>query len=780
MRQFIPRRGIRLSALALAVLTAAMCPLTAAAPIGDGVQPTCDEAYYAMLDYYGNLVEGSVVKSYILNGAGSVTDYGVYDEVVNLTDGSAPLLGADSATFQFEEIPSHFYFEGRTAAPFAALPWTLSVSYALNGVTARAGDLAGSTGVVEIRVDALPNENASEYARNNYTLEAMAVFNQDDILSLEAPGAQVQLVGNLRTVLFVALPGEEQHFVIRVGCEDFSFDGLTFLMVPATLSQLEEISKLSQRKEDLEADYRDLSGSLDELLDSFAGLGGSLRATADGLDALNGARNTLSQGKGQVYEDADRVLEDLERLSGSLSPLPDRLEEADQAVEEVSGALSDVASAAVRLQQNLDDVDKCLKDLQRDIRSIRSGSGSLEDDLELLGGDLEKLRDCLRERRETLELLDIELNGGLLSALPESAQANIKIQGQRLDELLAQVQALEAAWAAAAGEGASIGPEQFYAAAGASPALLEQIYTAVCGGTDKPMTKADFFTAMLLLRDVSALPADQQTPENIGKILAGASGRAATGKMLSEFSGSHDLAQITGLLERLSSLLKHLGNGGLTGDLSDLVGKTDKTLDHLDDAAGIGRDILNRVDSLLEELDALDSAVNRRVPQLRGTLQDARTLVSDLVITTEDTHRFLSSFRTLAGSAGAQLDAGVQESLDSLAETLRRTARSTDAVAGVRTAKDAVERIVEDTWHEYTGDLNNLLLMDAAAPAQSLTSEKNPPPTSVQVLIRTQEIQPDSGEPDAPPQAAPAETTFWDRVAQMFRDFWTALTGIFR
>ena len=61
MRQFIPRRGIRLSALALAVLTAAMCPLTAAAPIGDGVQPTCDEAYYAMLDYYGNLVEGSVV-----------------------------------------------------------------------------------------------------------------------------------------------------------------------------------------------------------------------------------------------------------------------------------------------------------------------------------------------------------------------------------------------------------------------------------------------------------------------------------------------------------------------------------------------------------------------------------------------------------------------------------------------------------------------------------------------------------------------------------------------
>lgn len=77
--------------------------------------------------------------------------------------------------------------KARRAAPFEALPWTLSVSYTLNGVAARAEDLAGKTGVVEITLDAIPNEAASEYARNNYTLEAMAVFNQDNILSLEAP-----------------------------------------------------------------------------------------------------------------------------------------------------------------------------------------------------------------------------------------------------------------------------------------------------------------------------------------------------------------------------------------------------------------------------------------------------------------------------------------------------------------------------------------------------------------------------------------------------------------
>ncbi len=260
----------RLAAAALAALLTAgsTLPAAAAEPMGSGVAPTCDEAYYATLDYYGNLLNGSVVKSYILNGATSLTDYGTYDEVVNLTDGTAPAVEGNATTFAFgsQNAPSHFYFEGKTTAPFEALPWTLSVTYTLNGVATRAEDLAGKTGVVEIRVDAIPNEAASEYARNNYTLEAMAVFNQDDILSLEAPGAQVQLIGNLRAVLFVALPGEEQHFVIRVGCEDFAFDGMTFLMVPATLGQLEEIAKLSQRKDDLESDYHKLSGSLDTLL----------------------------------------------------------------------------------------------------------------------------------------------------------------------------------------------------------------------------------------------------------------------------------------------------------------------------------------------------------------------------------------------------------------------------------------------------------------------------------------------------------------------------------
>lgn len=43
-----------------------------------------------MTDYYGNLTDGSVVKSYRTNGIATLTDYGDYDEIINLTDGTVP------------------------------------------------------------------------------------------------------------------------------------------------------------------------------------------------------------------------------------------------------------------------------------------------------------------------------------------------------------------------------------------------------------------------------------------------------------------------------------------------------------------------------------------------------------------------------------------------------------------------------------------------------------------------------------------------------------------
>ena len=97
----------------------------------------------------------------------------------------------------------------------------------------------------------------------------------------------------------------------------------------------------------------------------------------------------------------------------------------------------------------------------------------------------------------------------------------------------------------------------------------------------------------------------------------------------------------------------------------------------------------------------------------------------------------------------------------------------------MKSAKDALTGIIEDTWREYTGDVNNLLLMDATAQAQSLTSQRNAAPSSVQILLRTQEIKTEEVKTESVQAKEEAPATFWGRVARMFQDFWRAITGIF-
>ena len=80
---------------------------------------------------------------------------------------------------------------------------------------------------------------------------------------------------------------------------------MTFLMVPATLSQLDQIAELSDRKDELEDDYEKLNDSLDTTLGALNNMTGSLNASAKGLDELNKARGTISAGKGSIYDGID-------------------------------------------------------------------------------------------------------------------------------------------------------------------------------------------------------------------------------------------------------------------------------------------------------------------------------------------------------------------------------------------------------------------------------------------------------------------------------------------
>ena len=944
-----------------------------AAAIGDGVTATYDEAYYAMTDYYGNLTDGSVVKSYRTNGIATLTDYGDYDEIINLTDGTVPARNGGMTTFRLDEkaLPGTFYFEGKTTKPFQQLPWTISMSYTLNGVPTKAEDLAGQAGVVEIRLDIVPNGQASEYARNNYTLEAMAIFNQDDILSLEAPGAQVQLIGNLRAVLFLGLPGEECHYTIRVGSDDFSFGGMTFLMVPATLSQLEEIAKLSERKDDLEENYNKLSGSMDSLLDAMAAMTGSLNASANGLEQLNKARGIFSDGKGVIYSGTDALREDLSNLADVLEPVEGQIEALSKTISDSKATLRSMTNTVFDLKGDLKDVESALRDLEDgtgDARKVFSALGSLrkslkalqealggtvkdtsgklnetidknqnvgsttvnqvkeahsayvekdrktfyQDLLELKGTDtaeaaatvrkimatrqelsnlkttlaqVEATRQQLQERLEQTQQKDPELN----SPEAKRLQAGIAECDENIAKIKAGIQQYEAGLEASGanrletayqaksqmtfqqfcqqvlGQSAAVAKQMndlwlVYASGkvkgGDTPASGGTLSGELLhndsedssekdtsggdsapsgdhsdgssektpGGSGSESTDAGSGTGDQVSSGAQNPPDSSNTDENgsentgsgenNGENNGGGSQKDSTdapnppdpenpgtetesdaplppsesvgGAVVDLISGGLDsaMAEIAKLQKSLAGVMNRLKDptSQVISDLSALCGRIENLSSLLNSAEDLSaairhssadlRDILDDVEDLQDILDEYE-------PTLQETLATVSSLSASAIKTIRDTQGLISDTETLMKSTGATLDDGTKQTLEGLAAVLRSTAKTMGTAGQIKDAKSSICDIIEDTWDEYTGDVNNLLLMDATAEAVSLTDSRNPSPESIQILIRTQEItMPDEDETEAE-AAAEVQTTFWGRVAQMFKDFWAAITGLF-
>lgn len=951
-----------------------------AAAIGDGVTATYDEAYYAMTDYYGNLTDGSVVKSYRTNGIATLTDYGDYDEIINLTDGTVPARNGGMTTFRLDEkaLPGTFYFEGKTTKPFQQLPWTISMSYTLNGVPTKAEDLAGQAGVVEIHLDIVPNERASEYARNNYTLEAMAIFNQDDILSLEAPGAQVQLIGNLRAVLFLGLPGEECHYTIRVGSEDFAFGGMTFLMVPATLSQLEEIAKLSERKDDLEDNYNKLSGSIDSLLDAMTAMTGSLNASANGLEQLNKARGIFSDGKGVIYSGTDALREDFFNLADVLEPMEGQIETLSKTISDSKSTLRSMTNTVSDLKGDLKDVESALRDLEDgtgDARKVFSALGSLRKSLkalqEALGGtvkdtsgkldetidknqnvgsttvnqvkeahsayvekdrktfyqnllelkstdtaeaaatvrkimatrqelsnlkttlaQVEATRQQLQERLEQTQQKDPELN----SPEAKRLQAGIAECDENIAKIKAGIQQYEAGLEASGANRletayqakSQMTFQQFcQQVLGQSAATAKQmndlwlVYASgkveydkdsptgaetpdqggtlsgellhndpedssekntssgdsapsgdhsdgssekTPGGNGSESTDAGNGTGDQVSSGAQNPPDSSNTDENgsentgsgenNGENNDGGSQKDSTdapnppdpenpgtetepdaplppsesvgGAVVDLISGGLDsaMAEIAKLQKSLAGVMNRLKDptSQVISDLSALCGQIENLSSLLNSAEDLSaairhssadlRDILDDVEDLQDILDDYE-------PVLQDTLKTVSSLSTSAIKTIRDTQGLISDTEALMKSTGATLDDGTKQTLEGLAAVLRSTAKTMGTAGQIKDAKTSICDIIEDTWDEYTGDVNNLLLMDATAEAVSLTDSRNPSPESIQILIRTQEItMPDEDETEAE-AAAEVQTTFWGRVAQMFKDFWAAITGLF-
>jgi len=215
--------------------------------------------------------------------------------------------------------------------------------------------------------------------------------------------------------------------------------------------------------------------------------------------------------------------------------------------------------------------------------------------------------------------------------------------------------------------------------------------------------------------------------------------------------------------------------GALCDDLGDLMRIIDNN-----DLAASGEAAAQKAQKILENIDSLRKLLNNYEPTLQAAIRNLQTASTTSVKTLNDMEKLLDDTENLLKSLGTDLDEGTKKTLESLAASLRATANSLGATDKVRAAKNNISSIIEDTWTEYTGKTNNLLMMDSTAGMVSLTDSRNPSPQSIQVLIRTQKIKAESAQNEEFSKNEVTQTIFWQRLTQMFRDIWLAIKGLFQ
>lgn len=732
-------------------LAAVMTASAGIASFGAAGVPVCDEAMYVTMDPYGGISEASVVKSYELHGAREITDRGTYQAVHNMTGMEKPEVDGDTVIFRLLEEPENdrFYFEGRMEPEEVSgtLPWDITVSYRLNGVERRLEELAHEKGVLKISIDAVPNAGTSEYFRNNMTMEIAAVVDMDQNLSVEAPGAQIQSIGSMKTVLFMVMPGEEQHFELEIGSNDLEFSGLLFLMAPVTISQLERLEDLRKARDTVKDSADAIGDSLDVILDSLDGLQGGLGSTVEGLGQLDRSRQILSDAKGGIYVDADQALALLKELSDRGIPFPAYVEEARKALEDMNGELNAMNTSVQALDDQLESLGYGLKHVTMDLNDTadllydtRHDVGDLEDGLARLRKDLEKLK----EKKEAVRKRVAELKKVIarLKELQEQIQGHgdvLGISDQEREELMEQLSGFCGGFADEAWEKYEAVTASGSDAVGDALGDLAGVGTEIAG---KGLSR--------LIRALEALVGAAEKPSRLESMIGSVTQSISTLE--------HIIYRVHRDGESLENVLSD------TGDVAD-------TLRH---TAATGQ-------NLVEHVDRLTGILNTYHGTASASLKDTGLLIDSAVRGTDAMHTLLSNVEESLKKAGEPLDAGTKKTIEGLSSALSAALSGLSETGVIRDAKNTVEDLADEKWEEYTGEDMTILNADIHAEKVSFTSGENPEPQSLQIILRTE------GTKETEEDSVPAMSEDFQAEGNIFQRLWSilvriaeAVAGVFR
>lgn len=736
-----------------------------------------DETVYINMDYYGAPTNTRIVKGVNLNGHTEFTDFGDYKDVYNMSTFDEPTLKDGSVYWKLDTDKNRFYYECiPNDTVNIQMPWNFDVSYKLNGVPVEADQCAGASGTIQMDIHAVPNTYASDYYKNNMMLVCATGIDMSKALSIDAPGAQIQSFGTYKLVMFMGLPGEENTFTVRIGSNDFESMGLIMFMTPATTSALDIMSSMRDIKDRLENSGDNLYTGVSSMLSTMQAVQGSLSSMSSGISGIDQVRKQLIKDRGTLDPRTDAALNALNELTGkSDSLIPElnsaketltalnattssiltTLEESGADVTEYQKLLEQVKTSLGNLEDLFDDLDDKTSNGSWNISQVRSASESLQKELKALRDDLDNLSDELdriTKQEGNKNPLEKSVGEELVGYVTNMATTAGKTAASSVDTTEVSNQAYKQAIA----DGLS--PEEAQAAAKAAATQ----YAAAAA------SKAASEAQASATSNAKALQALMTGIKNGSQDLT-----SSTQSLISQ--SNNVIKQMTNLLNATNSLLK---------DLEDIADVFDEYKGLPQDFTQEGKKLtelangsLDRVNKMLADIPALRESLDTMTTTANSAIDKTTSLITSTKKALSTSYDLVNTANSVLRSVRSQADASTQATIDSLLDTLGKLSGST-ASGQMQTATDSIHSAVKDAETDLEDD-TNVLNIDTSADLESVTSSMNPSPSSLQFILRTEEISVDDDDDDGTSDQDAADEGVFARICNIFKKLFTAITGVF-
>lgn len=732
-----------------------------------------DETVYINMDYYGAPTNTRIVKGVNLNGHTEFTDFGDYKDVYNMSTFDEPTLKEGSVYWKLDTDKNRFYYECiPNDTVNIQMPWNFDVSYKLNGVPVEADQCAGASGTIQMDIHAVPNTYASDYYKNNMMLVCATGIDMSKALSIDAPGAQIQSFGTYKLVMFMGLPGEENTFTVRIGSNDFESMGLIMFMTPATTSALDIMSSMRDIKDRLENSGDNLYTGVSSMLSTMQAVQSSLSSMSSGISGIDQVRKQLIKDRGTLDPRTDAALNALDELTGkSDSLIPElnttkdtltslnattssiltTLEESGADVAEYQKLLEQVKTSLGNLEDLFDDLDDETGNSSWTIARIRSASEDLQKELNKLTDDLSSLSDSLDKMPDKLEQ-DVS------TKLTDYVKAMATKAGSTASETASQ-QVYNKAYKAAKDNGLN---EE--AARQAAEKAVENASSDISSAASSAASQAQ----------ASAYNNAQALAALMTGIKSGSS--AVTSDMQSMTK------QLKSVTEKMAGLLK--ATNSLLKDLEDIADVFDEYKGLPQDFTAEGKKLtelangsLDRVNKMLADIPALRESLDSLTKTATSSIDKTTSLITSTKKALSTSYDLVNTANSVLRSVRSQADASTQATIDSLLDTLGKLSGST-ASGQMQTATDSIHSAVKDAETDLEDD-TNVLNIDTSADLESVTSSMNPSPSSLQFILRTEEISVDDDDDDGTSDQDAADEGVFARICNIFKKLFTAIVGVF-